>query len=394
MNRSSPFHLAWRTPAWIAAWAVVIALSGCGGVGVGGTGSFASAEIAAFGSIVVAGVEYDDAPAVVQDEDGAAVVRDGSELQLGMTVDVIGTDVTATAAGARSQATTIRLGAAVVGPIEAVDATNATLTVYGQTVQVNASTLYGPGLPRGFMSLRVGDVVTVYGLPDATSGTSVATRIDTAGTSRVYRVSGIVQQLDPMARTFAIGAATFSYASAASAPSDLTNGRMVRIACAPGPRTLAPTSVTAFASVPRPLDGEASFIRGLVTTVSAGGVLTVGGNTIDVSRASIDTSAGPLTAGAYVNITGSARGGTTLADHVTVINRTALARHGYDVAGSISAVDVANKTIVVRNTLIDVSNATFTGGAVNGLLVGARVRASGALSPDGTRIVATTVTFF
>ena len=58
------------------------ALASCGGgVGSGGTGSFASGPITGFGSVIVGGVRFDDSTANVEDGEGGRRSRD--ELRLG-----------------------------------------------------------------------------------------------------------------------------------------------------------------------------------------------------------------------------------------------------------------------------------------------------------------------
>ena len=63
-------------------------LSSCGGVGVGGTGTYGSGPISGFGSIWVAGVRFIDTTAEVIDEDGQQLMV--SDLKLGATVTVVG----------------------------------------------------------------------------------------------------------------------------------------------------------------------------------------------------------------------------------------------------------------------------------------------------------------
>src|SRR5262245_31816300 len=77
-----------------AAFLTLLLVAGCGGDGgvdSGGTGaaaSFASGPITGFGSVIVAGVRFDERGATVQDADGN--VRPASDLALGMTVEVRG----------------------------------------------------------------------------------------------------------------------------------------------------------------------------------------------------------------------------------------------------------------------------------------------------------------
>ncbi len=81
-------------------------VAGCGGgVGSGGTGSFASGPITGFGSVIVGGVRFDDSTALVEDLDGTRRSRD--ELRLGMTVEIDGSAITTDSSG--SSATAARI---------------------------------------------------------------------------------------------------------------------------------------------------------------------------------------------------------------------------------------------------------------------------------------------
>jgi hypothetical protein len=71
----------------LASFALAGLFAGCGGgVGSGGTGTYASGAITGFGSIIVNDVRYDDSAATILDDDDAP--RSSSELRLGMTVQI------------------------------------------------------------------------------------------------------------------------------------------------------------------------------------------------------------------------------------------------------------------------------------------------------------------
>lgn len=89
-----------RLSGWLAAALVTAVLMACGGsgggdmagVGTGGTGTVSSVvsmgPISGFGSVIVAGVRYDDSHAVVTDEEGNVRGRDA--LKLGMVTTIRG----------------------------------------------------------------------------------------------------------------------------------------------------------------------------------------------------------------------------------------------------------------------------------------------------------------
>ncbi len=130
----------------LAAAALLLALlhgcGGSGGVDSGGTGgtlpTLAQGPISGFGSIVVAGVHYDESRAELLDADGAPVPA--SALALGAVVRIDASAVTTSGTRADAVARTVRTQEAVIGPVEAVDAAAGTLRVLGQAVAVNGGT--------------------------------------------------------------------------------------------------------------------------------------------------------------------------------------------------------------------------------------------------------------
>lgn len=191
---------SWWTPvASLLAAGLVTTLVACGGggggssagVGTGGTGSFAVGTISGFGSIIVNGVRYDDSSASVLDDDDSS--SSSSELSIGQVVEIRGS---VNSDGITGTASSISYYAELKGPITAVGAN--TVTVFGQVVNVNATTVFEgtAGLVSGPTGLAVGNVVEVYGLPDA-SGAITATRIEReattiAGFGGEYRIRGVV----------------------------------------------------------------------------------------------------------------------------------------------------------------------------------------------------------
>ena len=95
--------------------------------------------------------------------------------------------------------------------------------------------------------------------------------------------------------------------------------------------------------------------------------------------------------GARVVVKGHLEGGVLVAESVRVTTPAEAAKRTYRVNGKIDTLDTVAKTFVVHKTLVDYRNADFVGGAADQLEVGAKVRAEGPLSPDGTRIEATQV---
>lgn len=184
----------------VSALAAATLMAACGGgadlagVGTGGTGSFAIGSISGFGSVIVNGVRYDDSGASVYDDDGMAVSADA--LQLGMVVEVRGEVSDDGLTGSAASFTTV---SEMKGPVTAVGVD--TLTVFGQTIRVTPATVFAD--VGGLGGLAAGNVVEVYGLPDA-NGVITATRIEReAATVDAYdgdfRVRGPVSGLTGVA---------------------------------------------------------------------------------------------------------------------------------------------------------------------------------------------------
>jgi hypothetical protein len=88
------------------------------------------------------------------------------------------------------------------------------LTVLGQRVRVDASTLFDDSLASSLTSLRVGQVVEISGFRNA-AGEIVASRIEAgSATARGFEVTGVVSGLDSVARKLKIGTLTVDYTTA------------------------------------------------------------------------------------------------------------------------------------------------------------------------------------
>lgn len=206
---------AWWAPlAGLLATGLVASLVACGGgggssagVGTGGTGSFAVGSISGLGSIIVNGVRYDDSSASVEDDDGTA--GSTSSLSIGQVVEVHGS---VNSDGVSGKATRVTYYSELRGPVTAINVGAGTVTVFGQVVKVTPTTVFLGA--SDLTGLAVGNVVEVYGLPDA-SGVITATRINReANTISAYssdfRMRGVISGLSGTApnQRFTMGTVT------------------------------------------------------------------------------------------------------------------------------------------------------------------------------------------
>ena len=205
--------------------ALVATLAACGGggggVGSGGTGqamSAGSGTVTGLASVIVDGIEFDDTHAEVLVEVAPGTFQEAT-VSLGQSVEV--------QYRGEAEAQTIRIDAAVVGPVTSVDAGAGRLQTMGQTVIVNDSADTGPitvftGV-GGLAALNAGDAVEIHGVPrwNGTGYQIHATRIERlAALPARLRVSGIVQDLG--ATGFVVGGLTVQTADATVVPAATT----------------------------------------------------------------------------------------------------------------------------------------------------------------------------
>lgn len=347
--------------AALAATAVFAAtLAGCGGgVGVGGTGSYASGPISGFGSVIVNGIRFDDSGARIETEAGDTLRR--GELALGMFAEVDGGAIGGSAAEPTATATRIRIASALVGPVTARDAATQTLAVLQQPVRITASTVYAATLPDGFASIGAADVLEVHGFYDAGAAAIVATRIEKRLLPPLaYKLRGVVRSLDAAAHTFAIGGATFSYAS----PLQPVDGSYVLL-------SVETTPVGGAWVVRRIDDGrrqlpdlERAEFEGTVTAFTSSRQFSVNGQPVDASTASFPDGEA-IALGTQVEVRGTMVAGTLRAAEVKLEDGGGGGE--FRLFGSIAALSTAAQTFVVQGQAlsftVDYSQAAFEDGA-------------------------------
>ena len=388
--------------AFLALAAASAFVAGCGGVGTGGTGFgasappspavFAQGPISGFGSIVVGGRHYDESTGTIADDDGRPL--DPSELRLGMTVDVDGTDI----GQPTIPATAIRVRTDLVGPVDtAYDAASGTLVVMGQPVRIGAGTALD-AFAGGAAGIGAGSVVAVSALYDAAGGVYVATRIDPATGATAYAVRGAVAALDAGALTFQVGSQVFDYAAAAP-PAGLANGQVVRVRVQATPASPAHWTVVDFgtgAAVPG--SGRTGELEGVVGALADARHFVVAGVPVDASAAAFLPAGAAVAAQARVEVTGRMVEGVLVATQVDVEagdDGGAGSGGAIEIEGAIlTAVDTVHRTFGMRGpTRVDYAGASFDGGTAADLAIGKRVEVRGTLSADGTQVVATRIEF-
>lgn len=379
--------------------ALSVLLSACGGggggdiagVGTGGTGTISSTvsvgPISGFGSIIVAGVRFDDTTATVTDEDGA--VRSRDDLKLGMVTAISGTaDFTALT----GVATGIRFGSDVLGPVTSIDVSNARLVVLGATVSVKATTVFADGL-GGLAALRPGDLVEVYGFYNAASGGYTATRIERKTSATRYTLRGPVELLDSANQRFTLAGVTIDYASVplAARPS-LANGVIVRASASSG-LSGGVWRVESLGSAPRAAlsDGEAK-IEGDIGTMLSATRFIVDGVTVDAASASIS---GTLAVGRRVEAEGRASGGVLVAKEVEVSDEDATSDEAFEITALITDFDPPSLRFRLRGQLVDASRTgvVYEGGTAANLANGRKIELKGYFDAPSGAVIARKIHF-
>ncbi|TAM09186.1 MAG: hypothetical protein EPN72_03075 [Nevskiaceae bacterium] len=231
--------------------------------GIDGSAVVSRGTITGFGSVIVNGVHYDTSKATIKFDDNPGVE---SDLRIGQVVTIQGTisDDNPT----RGTADQIVSKSAVEGPISAIDTAAGTATVLGQVVHVGADTSFGAGLTLA--SLAVNDVIEVSGFARA-DGSIDATRIERSSstTTGEFEVKGIVQNLDTVAQTFAIGALSINYSTAAIDPElgNLQNGLSVEVKGTLDAGVMQATSI-------EPEDDIASLVSSAGTRLEIEGIMS------------------------------------------------------------------------------------------------------------------------
>jgi hypothetical protein len=378
----------------LRAGAAALLLAACGGGvetgGTGATGAYVEGPITGFGSIIVAGVRFDDSSARVEDADGSGRSRD--DLRLGMRVEVESGAIADDGSGGRAAtATRVRFASDLIGPVTAADPQGLQLGVIGQTVRVTAATVVD-GAPGGAASLAVGDIVEVHGFPSVDS--YVATRIERRSVApTAFRVRGLVRDLTATPPTLRIGSQTFDLA-ATGVPAGLANGQLVRLTVGTA-QVSGRWPVTAVAVEARRIDDrDDAEVEGLITSFTSVQRFAVNGAVVDASAATFPRGSAGVVLGARVKVRGRSAGGELIAATVELRNDDDAFGEGVDLRGEIANWNSSAQTFELRGVAVFYGSVQrYDNGSVNDLANTKRVRVRGKLSPERTRVIAERIEF-
>jgi hypothetical protein len=387
--------------AALAAFAAFLLVTGCGGGGGGSESStatkpgtaFTQGTITGFGSIIVNGVRFDESAAQVMDDDDQA--RDPNELKLGMIVEVESSGINRGSMTAK--ASRVRFGAAIVGPVSAISAgtTPRTLTVLDQIVEVRNTTVFDE-LPNGLGSIKVGDVLEIHALFDATTGHYLAKRIEPKPGATVFKLRGIVASLDLAAKTFKIGGALidFSAIAANDLPGNFANGMRVRVRLQTAKNARGAWVALSIRAEERRVENEdEAEVRGIITEFTSLASFSVNGLPVDAGNAAFPDGTSGVKLGANVEVEGKIVNGVLVATKVELEDEHE-DRDRNELHGAISGLDTQAKTFVVRGVTVHYSATTvFEDGVAANLANGRQVEVKGSLGADGTTVEASRIEF-
>ena len=347
-----------------AAMAALV-LAACGG---GGGGSVAAAgpsvgidrsgnsvgTVTGFGSVFVNGIEFSTSGATITKDGQSATERD---LRVGQVVQVIGSRDEARATGTATQ---IIFDDNVEGPVTVIDVSNDRIVVLGQTVLIDAATVFDDEItPSGLDGLRLNDVLEVSGFTDA-AGAIRATRIERKPAGGNVEVTGAVSAVDTVAKRFSIGDQRVDYSSATLADFSAANpgnGQLVEVKGSVVVATglLAATRVELKRANLIGSAGQQAEIEGFISRFGSAQDFDVSGQKVTTSNSTVfeGGSAASLALGIKVEVEGTINSGALAAAKVQI--KLASTQR---VEGRVQSIDRAARRLTVLGIVIETNNDT------------------------------------
>lgn len=363
-------------------------LAACGGGGSsdsagGGTPAAASSPavysgpITGFGSVIVNGMRFNTVGAQIVDDDDNKELK-LQDLALGMTVVVEGEANESTLLG---KALKLAMSHGTAGSITAIDKTNLTLTLLGQTVKTDATTLF-KGV-ASLAALQVGDVIEAHGTVQA-DNSLLATLIEKKAAPFTVRLMGRMSALNATAKTFQVGSLTVNY-SAATVTGALGDGKLVKVKAAQGPvaNVLAAASVKVAEGAANGLPvttGAVLKLKGVAESAPVNGLLKVSGTPVDISKAVIEGGAA-IAAGQVLQVRGTWNGSVLVATKVEQEGDGSVRNQLFGTVSSVSTTG-GQTFVTVNGVKVNVSTASFEHGSLAQLAVGSYVEIKGFVQGD------------
>jgi hypothetical protein len=383
---------------WIVGLAMALLVVSCGGggtttasVGSGGTGAFSTTAysegaITGFGSILVNGKAYDEKSASVSDEEGPRTLTD---LKLGMIVQLTGH----VDSDGKASADTIKFDSKLRGPISAIENNSTTLTILGQTVEITSRTLLDRAFAtHGLGSFKLGDVLEIHGYLNPVNNTLQATLIELPSRAvSVYKLSGLVRNLDLIERTMQIGTETIDLSTVPDLIlSVLMDGSFARLTLDPtAPQgTQGWTIVTLAAEYSSSTSQSIAELVGVVTQKTSNTEFKLNNTSIDASKAILPS--GGVNVGDLISVKGELVNGLLIATEISQLPSVTLV----EISGLTSQVDMASKTLYVRGVcVLFAGTVIYENGSEADLVDDINIHVDGVGVPFSHEVQATRITF-
>lgn len=363
---------------------------GSGGTGIspgsGGTGVYASVgPINGFGSVIVNSVKLDTASTTYE-------LEDVTTPEFGMMARISGTlsgsETTGTAA-------VIAVSPEIQGMVSSVQVASNSFVVMSHTMKPMTSTVW-IGI-SGISQLQAGDPVRIHGY--AGDGLLVATRIEKlSATPTSFKLTGPIQHLDLVARTFQLGTQTISYSTTTLSgfgTQTLTVGMPVTVSSSSAPSSSIwnVNKVQLWWSANLAVAGNVH-LSGVATDFVNTNQFKILGVAVDTSGSGVQFSAdrSNLADGTVVQIKGRWNGTTLIAQRVTFISGAAGEAVIYSSQGSIGAFQSATDYRVRGVRVANAPSVVYINGSAADLNNGNTVRVEG-LSFQSGILQVNTVTF-
>jgi hypothetical protein len=264
---------------------------------------------------------------------------------------------------------------------------------------VSSTTVFDDSLANGFDSIKVGDVLAVHALFDAASGHYLAKRIEPKPGATVFKLRGIVANLDTGAKTLMIGGALidFSGVPAASLPSNLANGQNVRVQLQMAKSASGAWVAISIRSDARKMENhDEAEVEGTITDFTSTTSFSVNGLPVDASKAAFPDGTAGIVLGASVEVEGAIVNGVLVANKVELQDMHKNDdRNKNELHGPVANLDTTAKTFIVRGVTVhyDSTTTVFKDGVEADLANGKQVEVKGVLSADGTSVQAQLIEF-
>ncbi|HET7866124.1 MAG TPA: DUF5666 domain-containing protein [Burkholderiaceae bacterium] len=379
----------------------VALLAGCGGSEEDTAGKDPGVESVSVGtiedieplSVLIHESQLDAQTAEALDDGDEPMAVEASRLGVQMR------DVEVQAALARpddavERAARIAFGTAVVGPVEAVNATAKQIKLLGQTIQVSNGTVFDAEIKGGLAGVTVGSILDVRGLLDVATGVTSATRIELRKSADFLLLRGVVSQVNTVNKTLRVGGQLVNLAKLSARTLQglaQANGKVVR-AVLEAKQVNGQFVANAVRSDCRFVaDGKAVEIENVVTQYTSNAAFKLSGLPVDAGKAVVVNPAN-LKLGAKVVVRGALVAGVLVATNVNV--KLAEPKN-VTRQGTVAALNATAKTFTLNGVKIDFSGGgvAFACGNATQLVNGAHVVVFGKLSADGTHVVAQRIQF-